>query len=179
MGKRVELSFNKVTTRGGDRGESSLYSGQRLRKDDIIFELLGDLDELSSTLGIVRAHTHSKDILKIQKKLLTLGACAATMPASPQYEQIVKITPDDVAALEKLEHKLLGKTAVSSQFICPGETVESAYIDVARTIARRCERRCVTIIRERSRPDLIASQQYLNRLSDYLFILARYSESHR
>jgi cob(I)alamin adenosyltransferase len=176
--RKEPITFTRVTTRGGDRGESSLYSGERVRKDDFIFEVLGDLDELNSSLGIVRSYAQSPDILQIQKNILVIGAVAATSPESPNYEKIKKIESRDVTDLEKMEQKLLSKTSIKSSFICPGDTSISAFIDVSRTLARRCERRIVTLIRERSRADLIAGQQYLNRLSDYLFILARYREEH-
>lgn len=165
-----------VTTRGGDRGESSLYSGERLRKDDFIFEVLGDIDELSSNLGIVRSLSQLPEILDIQKHLLAMGAQIATSRNSPNYPSVPKIDREDVNLLEERERTLLERTPISSSFISPGDSLISAHMDVARTLARRCERRMVTLIRDRLRSDLIESQRYLNRLSDYLFILARHWE---
>lgn len=174
--KAKEIEFDMVTTRGGDRGESSLYNGERRRKDDVIFEALGDLDELNSALGIVRAQVRLPQLLDIQKHLLVIGAVAAAPRTSREYENIPHLQKQDVEKLEKEEKALLGKTEILGSFVCPGETVVSAQTDVARTLARRCERRLVTLIRDYGRSELIESQRYLNRLSDYLFILARFME---
>lgn len=171
--EKPEIQFAVVTTRGGDRGESSLYNGERRRKDDFIFEVLGDLDEFSSTLGLVRAETELPLLLDIQKHLLIIGAMAATPKDSREYNKISHISEDDVEMLEKEEKALLDTTPIQNSFIYPGETRISAQLDVARTKARRCERRLVKLIRDYGRNDLIDGQHYMNRLSDYLFILAR------
>jgi cob(I)alamin adenosyltransferase len=177
--KTKEIEFAMVTTRGGDRGESSLYNGERRRKDDIIFEALGDLDELNSALGVVRAQVRLPQLLDIQKHLLMAGAAVATPKASKEYQNIPHLQKQDVENLEKEEKALLGKTEILGSFVCPGETVVSAQTDVARTLARRCERRLVTLIRDYGRSELIESQRYLNRLSDYLFILARFMDQRK
>ncbi len=174
--KKGRIEFSMVTTRGGDRGETSLYNGERRRKDDFIFEVLGDLDELNSALGVVRAKTELPELLAVQKQLLVVGGVVATPKQSAEYTGIPHLRPEAVEELEKRERELLDRAVLSSSFICPGETVVSAETDVARTVARRCERRVVTLIRDYGRSDLIDAQHYLNRLSDYLFILARVLE---
>ena len=187
--KRIE--FDQVTTRGGDSGQSSSYSGERLYKDDILFEALGDLDELISHLGLARAavreqasrgapfHREEKTLDGIQRSLMTVGAVFATSPSSEQFAEIPKITEADIEKLETAEHTLLRSTEISQQFVVPGAPARGVpSVDVARSVTRRCERRIVRVIREKQRPDWEARlcQNYVNRLSDYLFVLARYCE---
>ena len=83
----------------------------------------------------------------------------------------------DIKWVEKQQHALMQEIEIKPVFVYPGETKESAHIDVARTITRRCERKIVSLIRDLYRQDLIDSQRYLNRLSDYLFVLARYIDT--
>lgn len=183
--RRIE--FEKVTTRGGDDGRSSLFSGQRRFKDDVVFWALGDLDELISVLGVVRRAIHSRDsvhregrhIEQVQRTLMTVCAVLATVPSSGEFTRIRKISERDVGKLERREKALLDDTDIAGEFIVPGAHPESIpEIDIARAVARRCERRIVTLIRSEGRPDVEARvcQHYVNRLSDYLFVLARYCE---
>jgi len=185
-----ELEFGQITTRGGDRGETSLYNGERRRKDDLLFETLGDLDELTSSLGVVKAGLRQFSPLKkgdqrqnqwldvleqIQKDLIQLGG----MVANPDNRSTLKgggITEKTVTKLEKYQKKLMESTTFPREFIHPGETLVSAWIDVARTVCRRCERRVVRCIRDGVLTHLIPCQVYLNRLSDYLFVSGRYWE---
>lgn len=172
------IEFELVTTKGGDKGETSLYSGERKVKCDYIFDTVGDIDELNSYLGIVRGFTkYEKHIHKIQQNLLRIGAQIATNPKSEMYTELNVITEKDVYELEKWEKKLTDKAQIPQRFILPGEIkTHTAHIDVARSIARRCERRVVDEIRNKTRFDLHQCQIYLNRLSDYLFILARWED---
>jgi cob(I)alamin adenosyltransferase len=99
------------------------------------------------------------------------------MPESaPEYKDIRKITSEDVETLEREEKRLLDATAIPEAFVAPGATKAGAFIDMARALCRRTERRIIRIIRERGSRGLIEVQRYLNRLSDYLFILARWVE---
>lgn len=171
------IEFEKVTTRGGDRGESSLYNGERRRKDDLLFHALGDLDELTSHLGVVKAlcgdGVVSGFLSWVQEKLIILGAQIATPPRDPLYSKISALTKIDIETLEQEEKKLLKKTVIGDKFILPGDTVLSSHTDVARTVCRRAERWLVTCIRDAGLGHLPPGQNFLNRLSDYLFILAR------
>ena len=144
----------------GDHGETSLLGGQRVPKFDPRPDTYGTLDEASSALGVARAMTHNKKIkdilLSVQKDLLTLGAELSTLPK------------DLIDELQK-------EVTLKNEFIYPGETVISAQIDVARTIIRRAERKAAKLKMEK----LIENDrvhQYLNRLADMLFTLARYEE---
>lgn len=172
-----EFTFDLVTTKGGDDGKSSLLDGQRLYKDDDYFQVVGDLDELSSFLGIVREQHSVRFIGTIQKDLVQLSGMVASKESSVERQDYVQdITEDDVYKVEKEQKKLNPK--IATEFISPGEFVEkkTAIIDVARSVCRRAERSIVDLIRRRGRRDLIICQKYLNRLSDYLFMLARKRE---
>ncbi|TVR31733.1 MAG: cob(I)yrinic acid a,c-diamide adenosyltransferase [Spirochaetaceae bacterium] len=176
-----ETPFEWVTTRGGDRGESGYYSGEWRRKDDLIFAAVGDIDEANSFTGAARAALRAElgdefGLTVMQRTLLRVGAMVATSPDHELYATIEHVTDSDVEALEGVEQKLLQNTRIDPVFILPGETALSAAVDVARSVCRRSERRLVSVIRERGRHDLHACQNYLNRLSDYLFILARHVE---
>ncbi len=171
------IEFEKVTTRGGDRGETSLYNGERRRKDDLLFETMGDIDELSSFLGVAKATCEDKRlselISSVQRTLLNLGAQIATPKTDPLYAKISPVSKDDVKRLEEVEEGYLGRTEIGAEFILPGENLLSAQLDVARTVCRRAERKVVACIRDREMIQLAAGQNYLNRLSDLLFIVAR------
>ena len=177
----VEYEFSQITTRGGDNGESSLADGERRRKDDLYFETLGVLDELVSYLGVFRSGMDRKtaeNLAEIQKTLQVVAGMVAVPKRSQLFEAAPKIGREEVEKLEKEEARLMKKTTIPSEFIRPGETSLSAHIHVARTICRRTERRIVTCIRERGLSHLIPAQNYLNRLADYLFVLAVWKEKH-
>lgn len=170
------IEFDRITTRGGDRGETSLIDGRRLRKDAPVFEALGDMDELFSYLGVVRAsgleEGWNKRIESIQEDLLNLGgAIAASKEASKKQPSLAR---EDVERLEKWEKELMDGEEFEGVFVRPGANLLSAHAHVARTMARRLERRLVTAIRDRNRDDLAPAQNYVNRLSDLLYLLARH-----
>ncbi|MFO7849936.1 MAG: cob(I)yrinic acid a,c-diamide adenosyltransferase [Spirochaetia bacterium] len=169
------LEFTQVTTRGGDTGESSLADGERRRKDDLLFETLGTLDELVSYLGVVRAGIDGKTaevILAVQRSLQIISGMAAVPKRSKLFPDSKKIDDSDIEKLEREEALILKETKISGKFVSPGDTELSAHIHVARTICRRAERRIVTCIREQGHSHLIPAQRYINRLADYLFVLA-------
>lgn len=179
MKKNIE--FEMVTTRGGDTGETSLYSGERIVKDDIVFEATGDLDELNAKLGECRGVVKNvKHIHTIQENILKIGSQVATTPNSELYETFKKISIKDIQKLEGWQNKMMKDANIPARFILPGEVkVETSCIDSARTITRRAERHLVSVIRGKynPRPDLHECQNYLNRLSDFLFVLARYLDT--
>ena len=172
-----EYTFELVTTKGGDDGKSSLLDGERLFKDDDHFQVVGDLDELTSFLGMVKEQ-HSVEFIKtVQKDLIQVAGMVASKESSEERKDYVQeISPKDVVKIEKEQKKLNPK--IATEFISPGEFVEkkTAIIDVARSVCRRAERSLVDLIRRRGRSDLVICQKYLNRLSDYLFMLARKKE---
>jgi cob(I)alamin adenosyltransferase len=173
----VMNDFDSVTTRGGDKGESSLLSGERRRKDDLIFEALGDLDEAFTIIGVARASLGDSDfaqeLLTIQKKLLTGGAMLASYPQEPIGNTI---NEQDIAVIEQKEKEILACIPPQRGFIYPGDNLAAAHVHMARAVCRRLERRVVSCIRERGMADIIVLQKFVNRLSDYLFLVARYIE---
>jgi len=164
----------------GDKGETSLLGGQRVPKFDLRPETYGILDEASSALGVAKAGTENqkiKDIIfDVQKDLLVMGAELSTL--SEDYKKLSRtITQDDVDRLENIIEELQKDFTMKKEFIYPGETVVSAQIDVGRTIIRRSERMAARMKSEGIiYNDMI--NQYLNRLADMLFTLARYAVVH-
>lgn len=182
--KRIE--FEVVSTRGGDDGQTGLYSGERLYKSDIVFETVGELDALNSHLGLVKVEfrkMHQKKAVdfidSVQSDIIALSGQIATNPVTQQgqemFEQLRLITEKkDVRRIEKYQKKLLNDVDIKPIFINPGESKISALLDVARTQARKSERSIVQLIRDRIRTDLYDVQKYVNRLSDVFFVMARY-----
>jgi cob(I)alamin adenosyltransferase len=162
----------------GDKGETSLLGGQRVPKFDPRPDTYGTLDEASSALGVARAATKNqriKEILfSVQKDLLTLGAVLSTLPEDlPKLK--IGIGEPDVSRIEALIDDLQKNVTLKNEFIYPGETVISAQIDVGRTIIRRAERKAAKLKAD-GLLDAEQVHQYLNRLADMLFTLARYEE---
>ena len=156
---------------------SHLADGEPRRKDDPLFEALGDVDELTSWLGVVRSSTKSeklrKELAHIQENLLAVGAQVATPRLSPLYRTLKFLEDRELKRLEAAEKQLLSKTEIAPRFVLPGDVPLAAWIDVARTVCRRSERHVVALIRNAGMIHLALCQNYLNRLSDYLFVLAR------
>ncbi|MCX5858136.1 MAG: cob(I)yrinic acid a,c-diamide adenosyltransferase [Deltaproteobacteria bacterium] len=162
----------------GDKGETSLLGGQRVPKFDPRPDTYGTLDEASSALGVARAATKNQRIkeilLSVQKDLLTLGAVLSTLPEDLSKLKI-GIGESDVSRIETLIDDLQKNVTLKNEFIYPGETVISAQIDVGRTIIRRAERKAAKLKAD-GLLDAEQVHQYLNRLADMLFTLARYEE---
>lgn len=184
------LDFDMVTTKGGDGGKTALYSGEFIFKNDIHFTVLGEVDELSSNLGLLRHADLEPDSRRnlrvVQQCLYRLMSVVATQPQNRElYSSLQAIQEADIVQLEHWQKHLLDSTEIQSGFVIPGDgSLASAQLDVARTVARRCERSMVDfIVREGSRqenaPDLYLCQRYLNRLSDYLFVLARHADQRK
>ncbi len=177
-----------VTTRKGDHGESNLYSGERFPKDDLHFETLGDLDELNSHLGLIKAHIHIHEphlnapypleawVEQIQRLLFDICSEIATQPTSELYSQLNHPKPDDLDHIEQWQKALLDVVPLPKSFVIPGQNILSSKLDIARTICRRSERKLVRCRRDLQLDHLADSQRILNRLSDLLFIIARYVE---
>lgn len=178
-----ELTFDLVTTKGGDKGETSDYSMNRLRKDDFLFEALGDLDELNSYIGILKAELDQDEVdvafsiselEEIQENIIRISGLAALKPKDEKVSALVESEEKQLHALEFYEARLFNRANIKAEFIKPGGNLPSAHADYTRTLARRCERRIVSLIRDRGYYHLHGSQVYINRLSDYFFVLARY-----
>jgi cob(I)alamin adenosyltransferase len=167
----------KFSTKG-DCGETSLLGGQRVPKYDPRPDTYGTLDEASSALGVARAttkHQRVKEIiLSVQKDLLLMGAELSTLPEDME-KLSRRIAEGDVRRLDDLINEIQKDVQMKNEFIYPGDTPVSAFIDVGRTIIRRAERKA-----SRLKADGLVQNadihRYLNRLADMLFVLARYEE---
>jgi cob(I)alamin adenosyltransferase len=163
--------ISKVTTRTGDTGQTSLVGGARVSKSSLRVEAYGDVDELNSLLGLVRSRRSDEQVDEalglIQNDLFTLGADLA----SPAEIEVPRINEFFVTTLESYSETFLRELEPLKEFILPGGTETGAILHVARTVARRAERRVVALAEHE---DVNAATIiYLNRLSDLLFILAR------
>lgn len=171
-----------ITTKGGDGGETSLYSGERVKKSDLIMETIGTLDELNSWLGLIKSKVEEDfmklELEKIQLCLFNLCSTIATKETSEFYPQIEKISEIKLLELEKFEDDLLKIVKMPNKFIIPGINSESAFTDIARTVCRRAERRLVKLSEienlTHSSKNYFYEKKFVNRLSDVLFIVARY-----
>lgn len=166
----------KIYTKTGDKGDTSLFGGQRVPKDALRIEAYGTIDELNSILGRVQAESSDKRISEIiatvQKELFALGADLAT-PRSAPSKLVRRFEPKDAHTLEKLIDGLESRVKPLKSFILPGGSTIAAQIHVARTVCRRAER---TVVRLSRNEDIgTGIMVYLNRLSDLLFVLARYA----
>jgi cob(I)alamin adenosyltransferase len=183
MKKGVGMRITKVYTKTGDKGKTRLAGGQQVWKDNVRVEAYGDVDELNSTIGVVRAFNAesvgtrpSADRLEeelrwMQNKLFDVGGLLAT--ASGQtFKNMPTVTAKDVTRLEKLIDECQKDLSPLKEFILPGGGKVSSLLHQARTICRRAERMCVRLGREEPlNPSLV---RFLNRLSDTLFVLARW-----
>jgi len=172
----------KTFNKRGDKGETSLLFGQRVSKSDLRCEAYGTIDEAVSALGIARnlvAKGRVKEvILKVQKELFNINAELATK--AEDYERLASsftpVTDEMANGLEEIIDELESEIEVPKSFIIPGSNLGSGWLDLSRAIVRRAERRVVEL-EENNEVRNGAILQYLNRLADLLFILARYEET--
>jgi len=168
----------KIYTKTGDDGTTSLFSGGRVAKHHLRVESYGTVDELNSYLGLARASQPTEttgELLEIiQNHLFRLGADLAT-PMDAKAEWLVRITEEEVKWLEEQIDTLSDGLPDLKNFILPGGVIIAAHLHVSRTICRRAERLVVALAENEAIND--ASRVYLNRLSDFLFTLARYENA--
>ena len=167
----------KIYTKTGDQGNTSLFDGQRVPKHHQRIEAYGTLDELNAYIGLLIAQgiaqVDKKQLGAIQNELFVLGA----QLANPQEEsakstrKTPEIEPKHITALESAIDQMNETLPAMTHFILPGGHSIVSYCHIARTICRRAERRATLLSENHSVPSLVI--QYLNRLSDYLFVLAR------
>ncbi|GAC1613534.1 MAG: cob(I)yrinic acid a,c-diamide adenosyltransferase [Candidatus Dormibacteraceae bacterium] len=157
----------------GDDGTTGLLGGGRAPKDDARIEAYGTVDEASSAIGLAKGLTAERRVRELceefQRGLYKLGAELATNPAQPG--RFGSMEPSDLARLEAIGAELEGEAPMPAGFVLPGATAASGALDLARTIVRRAERRCVAL-----GPAHATARIYLNRLSLVLFILGRFEE---
>ncbi|GAU77554.1 cob(I)yrinic acid a,c-diamide adenosyltransferase [Fusibacter sp. 3D3] len=168
----------KIYTKTGDKGQTSLYDGTRVSKFDVRVESYGTIDELNSNIGVSRQFCDNPEIkahlLKIQRMLFNIAGELATIEGATFPE---KVTEEDITWLEFIiDHYLdqMNRDEVF-QFIIPGSNAFSAHMHVTRTVCRRAERRVLELSAHADiRPVLI---KYINRLSDAIYTMARFSET--
>jgi cob(I)alamin adenosyltransferase len=164
----------KIYTRGGDKGDTDLLGGKRVGKDDLRVESYGTVDELNAALGMVCASglepVLAQHVERIEHELFTVCSRLAAAPGA----DLSRIPAIEQAWIDRLEHEIDEATAALPplrQFVLPGGSVPASWLHLARTICRRAERVVVRLARaEEVEPLAIA---YLNRLSDWLFVMAR------
>lgn len=173
----------KIYTGSGDRGKTSLFSGERVPKSHSRIDAFGDVDELNSCLGVLAAalENHPEtvaEIRRIQSDLFHVGARLATTPGSPAADAIASFDTRKSRFLESAIDRMAQDLAPLNTFILPGGRMPAALAQLARTVCRRAERHVVDLSGEgadgRMPDDLREILVYLNRLGDYLFTLARY-----
>ena len=171
----------KIYTKTGDSGDTGLFGGGRVRKDDPRVEAYGDVDELNAVLGLVRSADTmpfiDEVIVPIQRDLFSIGALLATPDHEKMEQHLTKARIDDerIAELERAIDTCDRELEPLKAFILPGGTQKAAALHVARTVCRRAERRVIHLQREVDIPQIVVI--YLNRLSDLLFTLARRANS--
>lgn len=166
----------KIYTRTGDDGGTGLYGGPRVRKDDARIEAYGTVDELNALLGVVRCQPLPGEVdellARLQNELFDLGGELAS--PDPDARQTRFVTPERIAELERLIDHYEAGLAPLKQFILPGGSAGAALVHLARTVCRRAERRLVTLAADENAGVSRLTVIYLNRLSDLLFVLARW-----
>lgn len=185
----MAIRINRVYTRGGDKGETSLVGGQRIAKDSIRIESYGTVDELNAILGLARvgnrdlpgASPEDRErldaiLFRLQNELFNLGSDLATLPGDRHPKQPV-IEPRHVTWLEATIDELNTGLPELTSFVLPGGGLVGAHLHQARTVCRRAERLVIALSREEPVGPFVV--RYLNRLSDALFVMARFENLKR
>lgn len=171
----------KIYTKTGDLGKTSLFGGTRVKKSNIRIDAYGTVDELNSYMGLIRDQINEEglvaDIITIQSKLFTLGAMLATPSDKEKLKngkdrlKIDKVEQEEISFLENKIDEMNESLAPMTHFILPGGHTSVSFCHISRCVCRRAERITVELAdQERINPHILI---YLNRLSDYLFVLAR------
>lgn len=168
--------LNKIYTKTGDGGETSLGSGERVAKYALRIEAYGTVDETNAAIGLARQHTDGpldQMLERIQNDLFDLGAdlCTPDTGEKLDYEPL-RMVPDQVTRLENEIDTLNKDLSPLKSFVLPAGTAAAASLHMARTISRRAERRMVELAATEKVSD--AALQYMNRLSDFLFVASRF-----
>lgn len=163
-----------IYTRTGDEGDTSLFGGRRVSKADLRIEAYGTVDELNAFVAVVRdQEVNSKRahfLIQIQERLFTIGALLATVPGNTRVK-VPKLEGSEVDALEQAIDEMEVHLEPLRNFVLPGGHISVSHCHVARTVCRRAERRIVALHQAEPVDPIII--KYINRLSDYLFVLSR------
>jgi cob(I)alamin adenosyltransferase len=172
--------LTSIYTRKGDDGETSLGGGQRVPKDSARVAAYGTIDELNSVIGVALAHGLTPRLMEIlpviQNELFHLGTDLAFREEDKRLYRLPQIEDRHVTQLEQWIDEMIDATGTLQNFILPGGSLGAAQLHVARTVCRRAEREVYTLTREEPIGELV--MPYLNRLSDLLFVIARYENQH-
>lgn len=167
----------KIYTKTGDKGETGLFNGARVRKDNLRVELYGTVDELNSIIGLARSFSPPKEIEKVlettSKSLFNLGSDLATPLSPPPKFEVPRINKSNIEFLEQTIDKFDEALPPLKNFILPGGSHTAAYLHHARTVCRRAERLAVRLSFDENLGEYAVI--FLNRLSDMLFTAARMS----
>ena len=174
------VTLNRIYTRTGDTGTTRLATGAEVSKSDARVEAYGAVDETNACIGLVRLHTGSEPafdamLARIQNELFDLGADLAT-PAKPDEQDgaALRILDSQVARLETEIDAMNADLPALTSFVLPGGTAAAAALHLARTVCRRAERETIRLV-EAGAPVSGPACRYINRLSDFLFVAARYA----
>jgi cob(I)alamin adenosyltransferase len=167
----------KIYTRRGDTGETGIWGGKRVGKDEARIEAIGTVDECNATLGVVAAHVGLPDVVAdvlrtVQNALFVVGSELMAPERTGSGASVPRLADDDVTHLEQVIDELDGALPELRNFILPGGTPAAADLHVARAVCRRAERRVATLRKAEEVSPAVG--QYLNRLADLLFVLARH-----
>jgi len=172
--QKKDFKQMKIYTKGGDKGQTSLLGGKRVSKSAMRIEAYGTLDELNANIGMLKDCDISEDIkaslLKIQHDLFKMGSILACEVDPDQYN-LSRIEDSDIKEIEVLIDEMDDKLPVLKNFILPGGDISISQCHISRCICRRAERFIVLLSEEEAVDEVII--RYLNRLSDFLFVLAR------
>lgn len=164
----------KIYTKTGDKGTTALFGGKRVSKADLRIDTYGTVDELNAYIGLVRdqpVNQSRKNILvEIQDRLFTIGSILATEPGNTKVK-VPSLSSDDITLLEKEIDAMDASLPPMKFFVLPGGHQSVSFCHVARTVCRRAERLLIALDAQEKVDTLVV--QYLNRLSDYLFMLSR------
>ncbi len=165
----------KIYTKTGDKGQTALIGGRRVSKADLRIETYGTVDELNSWIGLVRDQPVNRDrrnlLKEIQDRLFTVGSELATDPEKAPKRVMPAITSGDILLLEEAMDTMDAELPELRAFVLPGGHESVSFCHLARTVCRRAERLVITLNDSAPLDELVL--QYLNRLSDYLFVLSR------
>lgn len=162
--------MSKIYTKTGDKGKTSLLGGKRIFKDNKIVNAYGNLDELNSFIGLLVTKDENKDLIEIQKNIFLISSYIADVEKKYITEETVNKI--NVSYLEKRIDALSTELPELKNFILPGGSEKASLAHICRTITRRCERNLVTLQKKEVMSEKVI--EYINRLSDYFFTLARY-----
>lgn len=168
------VTLSKIYTRGGDRGETSLGSGDRVKKHSLRVEAYGTVDEANAVIGLARLETSGEAdamLARIQNDLFDLGADLCTPEGGARSDGALRVTQPQVDRLEAEIDAMNAELEPLKSFVLPGGSPAAAWLHLARTVVRRAER-LMTELGEHE-PVSEAAIRYANRLSDHLFVLAR------